>query len=346
MTDINIIIGFSFAIALSIFNTYIAFKSYSSTKYYYLLAQLLQLLWAILLPITNIIIINPDINHITGIIGTVSLSLSMLLNQFYFDDVTARYIERITLTLGVFAFGGLLGFILSEDGIQILGNGVITLSSPVLILFLVQSALLIFRFNKHIQNQNSLSDHYGIKITYSGYVERFGIYILAVLFLVSIIINFILSLDILFSVSFIIPLGYLVISLALYNDPLSSAIVGQKISAVALLSSGETKFLHILDSSGKSIAQTEDFSMFLNEMSLLMVEIAKSETIVRSLSTKDVLIMFEPCGDNILIFIMQYRGPLLRKLIRKMAKQIYTKKITTQEAFSKLVEESILGIEL
>lgn len=316
-------------------------RTYNTIWNNYVIGQLLQLIWVLLLPVINFVA-NNDSRHFIGVVATIILSTAFLISTIYFDDITALFQQRKTMTLANFSYGGLVGFLLFKDGITVLEVGVPELSLSVIVLFLFQTALLIYKFQLHLVNQNSLSEHYALVSTYSSYIEKFGTYILLSLFITSVVLNLMLNLSMLFTVSFLVPLAYLVMSLAMYNDPLSSTVVGQKIQAVALLSGGSTKYLHVFMSSGQSVLENNDFIQLMEGLDHLMAEISYSNTKIRSISSDDILVMVEPCGSDALVFVLQYRAPILGKVIRRLASKIVANQISSQEEFSALVESSLL----
>lgn len=338
----NLLLSVFYAVIASFIVVLMAYRTYRSIKHPLVISTILIFIWAFILIFTNILIEDQAISGPLSIVGVLFLSSSLFLNHFHFDDQTALFRQRFTMLLASLAYGATIASLIYEDAITRDVIGTAQVKVIVLVSLLIQAGLMVYRFYFHLVNQNSLSQHYALQSRYSSIFEKYGIFFVVIIFIVSALIAFALHIPLISGYYILIPSGYLMIIFLLYKDPLSSAPIGQKINLVALLSDNKIKYIHNLASQEESLAQREDFGPFLSDINQLLQEIARSEANVRSISTNDVLVMFEPCGNDILVFILQYRGPTLSKLLVSLSKKIISYNVSTQNEFSSLVESTLL----
>ncbi len=236
MVSSNLIMSVFYAVTVSFIVVLMAYRAYRSIKHTLVISSILIFIWSFILIFTNILIRDQVITEPLSIVGVFILSSSLFLNHFHFDDQTALFRQRITMLLGSFAYGTTIASLIYKNSITRNDLGTARVELIVLVSLLIQAGLMVYRFYFHLVNQNSLSQHYALQSRYSSLFEKYGVFFVFIIFLVSALIAFALKIPLISGYYILIPSGYFIIIFLLYKDPLSSAPIGQKIHLVALLS--------------------------------------------------------------------------------------------------------------
>ncbi|MHA2027871.1 MAG: hypothetical protein ACXAC2_17225 [Candidatus Kariarchaeaceae archaeon] len=275
--------------------------------------------------------------------STVVLVSGLYFLHYFHDEISVDYRQRKTMTFASLVWGMNIGLVLLDGAIKIKSDPFVPVLHPYFGLLITwQAALLIHRITSHIINMGMLSDHFGIE----GKVKprfREGVQKILYVFLFFSAISYILIEDQpSTNLTLIISFGGLLLSILYNKDPLSSLPFTQKIEAIALIREDNVEFLQVFESSGNSIAKQEDFGILVTTLIQFFKEMIKSETRIRSISTNDVLVMFEPCGTDYLILVLKYRAPLIRRILKLVATEVVRNKPDNEYQFSMIVNKYLL----
>lgn len=276
-------------------------------------------------------------------ISSVFLSTGMYLLHYFHDEISAEYRERKTMTLASIVWGTILGAAWLHGSIKIDDNIHAPVVHPLFgLLFVLQAGLLIYRVTSHIITMGRLSDHYGVE----GRIPfKYRILIQRILYIFVAIgaLNYIFISDSPSTpFSFLIAVGGFLLAILYNRDPLSSLPIAQPMQALAMLREGEVLYLHVFSSSGETVAQQEDFGALMTTLGQFYREIMRSETRIRSISTKDVLLMFEMAGEDYLVLVLKHRAPLVRRILRSVAGAVIRENPMDQVEFSGIVQRYLL----
>ena len=189
----NLTMSVFYAIIISFVVLLMAYRIYKSIKHPLVLSMFLLFVWSLTLIFTNIILDDIDIIRPIGFIGLLALSSSFYLAHYHFDDLTALYKQRISMSIGSISYGTAMATFIYENGVFRQTKGPARIGIIILIPLFVQSGSMIYRFYLHIVNQNSLTQHYALQSRYSSFVEKYGVFILIMLFVISALIAFALA---------------------------------------------------------------------------------------------------------------------------------------------------------
>jgi len=286
-------------------------------------------------------------------LATVALSTSLYSLHWFYDDVSAIFRQRKTMTLGSALYGSVIGIVWIEGSapaVNLIGENYVGLAEIHVVLaglILAQALLTLNRILNHVKNQFGLAEHYGLMTAnQSKFIVKYMIAVFPILILGSLIYitaprwtNLKL---IVVPFHIIIPIGYFVLSLLIRSSIVSSMSISQPLQAIALVSDNGIKYIHIFVNEGGSVVEDEYFGEFSVQISQLFQEIVNTEGRMVSISTGDVVVVFEKCGDDELILILNQRGPQIHRLLRNTAKLITGENEINGAKFSELVEKNML----
>jgi len=275
--------------------------------------------------------------------STIILVSGLYFLHYFHDEISAAYRQRKTMTLASLVCGMNIGAIFLDDTVNLMGHPFIPVLHPYFGLLITwQATLLIHRITSHIINMGQLSDYYGIKGRLNpklGELVQKSLYIFLAFSALSYLIidnqpSTILTL--------VISIGGLLLAILYNRDPLSSLPIAQPIEAIALIRKEQVKFLQVFQSSGNSIARQDDFGILILTLIQFFTEMMKSETRIRSISTNDVLIMFENSGTDYLILVLKNRSPLVRRILKLVSTAILQQDPQNDYEFSMIVDKYLL----
>ncbi|MCE7737680.1 MAG: hypothetical protein GPJ54_22505 [Candidatus Heimdallarchaeota archaeon] len=327
----------AFFIIFITFNTY-----YSGIGFTIMSSYLLIVIYSIL----EVIIYNS--NNESQALNISKFSTMVLVTGLYFlhyfhDEISAAYKQRKTMTFASLVYGMNIGAIFLEDTVTIIGDPFVPVLHPYFGLLITwQATLLIHRITSHLINMGELSDYYGIE----GKVNpkfRKGVQKTLYIFLAFSAISYlIIDEQPSTNLTLVIAVGGLLLATLYNRDPLSSLPIAQPIEAIALIREERVKYLEVFESSGKSIAKQDDFGILVSTLIQFFTEMMKSETRIRSISTNDVLIMFEISGFDYLILVLKNRSPLVRRILKLVSTEILDQNPQSDYEFSMIVNKYLL----
>jgi len=273
------------------------------------------------------------------------LGFGLYLLHYFHDEVSAVYRQRKTMTLSSIVFGMVLAGAWLEGVVKIntIDGHFVPQINPIYgMLIIFQASLLIYRVIQNTMTLGELSDHYGIKSAVPIEARRLlqrGLYVFqAVAVLTFIVIENVVSTPF----AILISLGLFGLSLMYFRDPLSTLPIGQPIQALALIRDEQVIFLHTFSSADTHLSERENFGPIMISLGKLYGEIMQSQATIRSISTEEVLVMFENAGDDYLVMILKYRAPLVRRILKSAAVVLQKELPQTQLEFSNWVNKQIL----
>ncbi len=275
--------------------------------------------------------------------STIVLVTGLYLLHYFHDEISAEYRQRKTMVFASLVWGMNIGVTWIDGAIEIHEDPFVPVLHPLFGLLITwQSALLIHRITSHNITMGKLSHYYGIE----GMVEaRYRVYLQRVLF----IFLFFTALSyIVFSEqpstssTVIIPIGGLFLALLYNRDPLSSLPIAQPIEAIALIRNDQVKFLHVLEYTGQSVVKQENFGTLMTTLTQFFKEMMRSESRIRSISTHDILVMFELCGKDYIVLVLKHRAPLIRRILKLVATEIAQNNPEDDNSFSLLINKFLL----
>lgn len=276
-------------------------------------------------------------------ISTIVLVTGLYLLHYFHDEISAEYRQRKTMVIASLIWGMNVGVTLIDGSIKIRDDPFVPVLHPLFGLLITgQSVLLIHRITSHNITMGNLSNHYGIKekvpARYREYLQR----ILYVFLFFTALSYIIIDNQASTASTVIIPVGGLFLALLYNRDPLSSLPIAQPIEAIALIREDKVRFLHVLDSTGESVVKQENFGILMITLSKFFKEMMKSETKIRSISTHDVLVMFEISGKDYIVLILKRRAPLIRKILKLVVTEIGLNNPQDDISFSNLINKYLL----
>lgn len=343
--------GFEFLILLSaviisivaFFIIFTTFRSYYSGIGVTIMASYLLI---VVYTFLEIIIYNStDKNEALYIskFSTIVLVSGLYFLHYFHDEISAGYKQRKTMTFASLVFGMNIGAIFLKDTIKIIGDPFTPVLHPYFGLLITwQAILLIHRITSHIINMGELSDYYGIEGKVNPNFRKGVQKTLYVFLAFSAISYLIIDEQPSTNLTLIISGGGLLLAILYNRDPLSSLPIAQPIEAIALIREERVKYLQVFESSGNSIANQDDFGILVSTLIQFFTEMMKSETRIRSISTKDVLIMFEISGFDYLILVLKNRSPLVRRILKLVSAEIVQRNPQSDYDFSMIVNKYLL----
>lgn len=341
--ELIILVIASIVALIALFIILLRFRKYYSGMGFTIIFSYLLVLCYSILEIVIYFSNNEDQALTISKFSTIVLVTGIYFLHYFHDEISAEYRQRKTMTFASLVYGMTIGATFLDDTIQIRTNPMVPILHPYFGLLITwQSALLIHRITSHIINMGELSDHYGIegrvKPKFRATVQKTLYVFLAFSAAGYLIIDDQPSTNL----TLIIAIGGLLLAILYYRDPLSSLPISQPIEAIALIRNENVKYLHVLESSGNSIARHDDFGILVTTLVQFFTEMMKSETRIRSISTEDVLIMFEVSGSDNLILLLKHRSPLVRRIFKLVATEIVRQNPQSEYEFSMIVNKYLL----
>lgn len=275
--------------------------------------------------------------------STIVLVSGLYFLHYFHDEISAAYKQRKTMTIASLVFGMNIGAIFLEDTVKIIGDPFTPVLHPIFGLLITwQATLLIHRITSHIINMGDLSDYYGIEGKVNPKFRKGVQKILYVFLAFSAISYLIIDEQPSTNLTLVIAIGGLLLAILYNRDPLSSLPIAQQIEAIALIREERVKYLEVFESSGNSIASQDDFGILVSSLIQFFTEMMKSKTRIRSISTSDVLIMFEISGFDYLILVLKNRSPLVRRILKLVSTEIVHQNPQSDYEFSMIVNKYLL----
>ncbi|MHA2501377.1 MAG: diacylglycerol/lipid kinase family protein [Candidatus Kariarchaeaceae archaeon] len=264
------------------------------------------------------------VNDISQALQLSSISASFLttglyLTHYFYDELSASYRQRKTMTLASIIFGLNLGMSWISSQISVDLTRGVKVSSILVLMLLIQGIILSHRIVRHLQNQVKLTDHYDIPSIFKK--GTFVPIILPIVFVtISAILVYLFTDFTPYTTPFylIVAFGYLFLSMISSRDPLSSMPVAQPLEAIALISENEDEQFRYIFAKESAIDE-ENFGDFIRGVGGLLTEIIKSESRIVSFNSIDLVVMFEPIGERTLVLILKKRNPGIRTLLERAA---------------------------
>lgn len=344
--DVAIFIGFTLTI-LALIITFLNFRHiYRRLALTIIGSYFLLFLWASdLFFIVNVHGIA--LARLLTIISVLLLSSAIFFLHNFYDELSASYRQRKTMTLGSLLYGLVLGSISVPEFIQLAPQREILTNPVVASLILGQAALAIYRIIRHFNHQASLSEYYGISSAINSEKIRYIKLAYAVLLIFGLMLGVarpVFGWLIGLADPFILvnPIAFLLLAVLSYYDPISSLPVAQRINIAALIDfESPNNRLEYVFSSTFATKGTE-LNDFIRDIQSLIQELIQSSSSVRSIATHDVFVMFETCDNKLLMLIMERPSNLIAALLKRTAAALKEFQVISPQDFAKIIEANII----
>jgi hypothetical protein len=140
----------------------------------------------------------------------------------------------------------------------------------------------------------------------------------------------------------IISIGFLLLAILYKLDPISSIPIAQPLKAVALINNNKMKYLHIFSLDSTEIVSRSDFASLLTSLGKLFADITKTDSKINSMTSGNAHLMFQTCGDDVLILLLERRAPFVRRILQNLSLVLLESQVDNQVQFSRLAEKYLL----
>lgn len=291
------------------------------------------------------ILTRPSIDNILTIsrISSAVLGLGIYLIHYFHDELSAIYRERRTMTIGSVLFGLVISGAWFEGAININPDTGAPFVHPLYgALILLQGTFAIHRITSHLIKVSELTDHYQIQSTISTRFRNIIQKALLGALILSIGLMFFIQDIISLPFAIIISILFLALAILYKLDPISSVPIAQPMKAIALINNDRVKFLHIFSPESTEMLTRNDFASLMTNLGRLFADITKTESSITSMTAGNAHLMFQPCGNDVLVLLLERRAPFVRRILHNLSLTLAEKPVDNQINFSQTVENYLL----
>jgi hypothetical protein len=140
----------------------------------------------------------------------------------------------------------------------------------------------------------------------------------------------------------IVSVLFLLLAILYKLDPISSVPIAQPMKAIALINNDSVKFLHLFSPESTEMLTRNDFASLMTNLGKLFADITKTESSITSMTAGNAHLMFQPCGNDVLVLLLERRAPFVRRILQNLSITLAEKPVDSQIKFSMTVENYLL----